>query len=218
MKRFVSIFGIVILTMSLFATSAFAAGIGATRETDPNNTKETANGRTWAYPFNDTYHVYGSLDPNDDQEDWLNLTLDATGYSYLFSTVAFYGNSNCTYEINIFDKNMSPRGKLISTDGTVVSMSDILFRQREDNYYQVKLISGNPLSPYFIRITADNAYKSISEIKDKAQLEKIMEIEELNKASDENKDNIDKDSTNVVLEPSSADISEANNANEVIEE
>ena len=89
----------------------------------------------------------------------------------------FSGTPGCTYELNIFDSNMSPRGSVTSVSGSAVVITDILLRYNTPYYFQVKRISGDPAQPYDFQLRVDSAYKSLSDIKDKSLLEKFMKLE-----------------------------------------
>ena len=72
MKKFVTVIMVAMLSMVLFATSAFAAGTKAYRENEPNNTQTQASSAYFQYPYFEDMRVFGSFNQSD-TEDWYNV-------------------------------------------------------------------------------------------------------------------------------------------------
>lgn len=161
-KRFVKQLISTALAFSLFATPVFAAGGSASdREDEPNNTMETAS-RSYFHAANYDYiYFYGALNSTKDTDDWFKIKYetDKSGYKKVNSTFMFDGTPEATYEVSVFDYSGNLRGnKVIASKGSM-TLWNIMVGNGEYIYIHVKLVDGDPYTPYRIMLATDKLYK-----------------------------------------------------------
>ncbi len=160
MKRLVTLFAVVVLTMSLFATSAFA-DTKPFCESEPNNTQWTATATDFPFPTYDGMIVYGTCSAID-SNDFYKIVLANPDYSSVQCYTSFRGAPGCTYLFTLYDSNMAEWGHVTSTSSSPSEkIGNFMMRKGIPYYFEVQLISGTPTMPYRIYLDSTGvAYPS----------------------------------------------------------